>query len=371
MEILVVGAGLAGSAVAALLGWADHDVTLVERSAGPPAGGTPVEMHGAALHVLERLGVAGLARAADTGVRRVEFADPTGRVRARARLSRHEGQVEIGRAELNRLLLDQARALVDVVVDDTARTLTDLPDGIEVGFERGRRSRFDLVVGADGQHSRVRSLAFGPELDHLIPLGLAVVTMPVDPGLVARAGTLTVCNAPRRMASVHPGGADPVAALIHPAPPGDVTQDPTRGRSRAERVADLPVHFPDGWWWGGGLLAAARDEPSVYAADIQRVELAGWSTGHVVLLGDAAGGVNVLGDGASMALTGAARLVDALIGMSSRRDLRAALRAYEAAHRPDLEHQQRRLDRAIATLVPSTAGGIRRRDWRVRLRRRF
>lgn len=371
MDILVVGAGLAGSAVAALLGWADHRVTLVEKAPEPRAGGSPVDVRGTAVHVLEILGLAGLARQADTGVRRVEFVDPDGRVRARARLRRREGEIEIARGDLNRLLLEQATTLANVVYDDAPRTLADLPDGVEVGFERGRRARFDLVVGADGQHSAVRRLAFGPESAYLTELGLAIVTVPVDPALVTSEQAVRICNVPDAMASVHPAGGRPIGALVHRTRGRNVTDDPNRRRGLTERLDDLQAHYRDAGRLGAQLLTAAREARQVYADDLCRVDTPSWSSGRVVLLGDSAAGATILGEGASMALAGAGRLVDALTAMERPGELARALSAYEHDHRPEVEHHQRGLHRAIDMLVPRTAGAITRRNWLVRLSRRI
>jgi 2-polyprenyl-6-methoxyphenol hydroxylase-like FAD-dependent oxidoreductase len=48
---------------------------------------------------------------------------------------------------------------------DSITALTQTPDGVRVEFEHGPARTFDLVVGADGIHSAVRRLAFGPERD--------------------------------------------------------------------------------------------------------------------------------------------------------------------------------------------------------------
>ena len=111
--------------------------------------------------------------------------------------------VEIVRGDLVDILYEAARNDVEYIFDDSISGLTDAVDGVSVTFSRRRHATFHLVVGADGLHSRVRGLAFGPEsrfIDHL-GLYLSVFTVPNDLGLdhwqlIAKPGrSVTVSSA--------------------------------------------------------------------------------------------------------------------------------------------------------------------------------
>ncbi|MDP4510776.1 Rossmann-fold NAD(P)-binding domain-containing protein [Nonomuraea turcica] len=63
-------------------------------------------------------------------------------------------------------ILDDVRRLQTGGTDqEIVDANTETPTGVHVTFERSSPRRFDLVVGADGIHSAVRRLAFGPESD--------------------------------------------------------------------------------------------------------------------------------------------------------------------------------------------------------------
>jgi 2-polyprenyl-6-methoxyphenol hydroxylase-like FAD-dependent oxidoreductase len=60
------------------------------------------------------------------------------------------------------------------------RSLEDRGDRVRVGFERGGDRDFDLVIGADGLHSQVRRVAFGPEKLFENYLGIVVAAFDVE-----------------------------------------------------------------------------------------------------------------------------------------------------------------------------------------------
>src|SRR4051794_22600759 len=74
-------------------------------------------------------------------------------------------EVEVPRADLATVLYEAARDEAEFVFDDTITALSQDEHGVDVTFDRTAPRRFDLVIGADGLHSAVRRLAFGPERD--------------------------------------------------------------------------------------------------------------------------------------------------------------------------------------------------------------
>jgi 2-polyprenyl-6-methoxyphenol hydroxylase-like FAD-dependent oxidoreductase len=85
--------------------------------------------------------------------------------------------VEIMRDDLSEIFYNATRDDVDYRFDDTVTAVTT--DG-QVSFAHAPTRRFDLVVGADGLHSTVRHLVFGPESAVTSWLGgyLAVASTP-------------------------------------------------------------------------------------------------------------------------------------------------------------------------------------------------
>src|SRR5262245_61789635 len=148
MKVLVSGASTSGPVLAYWLGRAGHEVTVVERAAGPRRGGQAVDVRGAALVVAERMGVLDEVRARRTTMRGMSMVDTAGNELMRdeqATLSggRIDGpDVEILRDDLNGILLARAGADADYRYGDSIAALGD--DG-DVAFESGRQERYDLV----------------------------------------------------------------------------------------------------------------------------------------------------------------------------------------------------------------------------------
>ena len=133
------------------------------------------------------MGLLPQVRAAHVDSRRLTFLDVdgvvVGEVRPETVTGGVEGRdVELRRGDLTAVLHDAVRDDVEFRFDDSIATLTEHADGVDVTFESGARRNYDLVVGADGLHSRTRSLAFGPEEGYHRYLGrcFAGFTMPDD-----------------------------------------------------------------------------------------------------------------------------------------------------------------------------------------------
>jgi 2-polyprenyl-6-methoxyphenol hydroxylase-like FAD-dependent oxidoreductase len=232
-----------------------------------------------------------------------------------------------------------------------------VPDegGVDVTFERGPPGRFELVVGADGLHSCVRRLAFAAEESVTRHQGLYVATMPL-PGLKDPGTDVVMFNAPGRSATIHPSRGKAIGAFIFWSP--EVPGLARASREEHERVLE-EVYGRDGWRVPE-LLAAGRAADDLYFDSVSRVEMDAWSKGRIVLLGDAASCVSLLGDGSTLAIVGAHTLAGAIAEQPS--DLLGALNAYERAHRQLVEPRMKRMTFAAGMLVPETQAGVMLRN---------
>lgn len=358
--ILIVGAGIAGSSAAALLGRAGHAVTLVERATRTRSSGSPVDIRGDALPVADQLGILPELRAADTGVRRVRFVNAAGRTSASAVMRPPASRdLEVPRAELGRILRSAAESLAEVIDGDEPEAIEESPDDAEVSFRSGARRRFDLVVGADGQHSTVRRLAWGPEADFSTSFGLVIATARLP--LESEPTEVLLHNEPGVSVGIHPAGGHPVASFIFRAELAEAPRD----RDAQEQLLRQRYHRVG--WRASELLAALPSSPDLYMDVVQRVHVPSWSRNRVVLLGDAASSITILGEGSSMAIAGAARLEEAL---RLHPELPSALASYETTHRPTVERVQRGARVGASVLVPGSTAGIALRDLWVRVARR-
>jgi 2-polyprenyl-6-methoxyphenol hydroxylase-like FAD-dependent oxidoreductase len=225
---LVVGAGIAGSTLAYGLGRAGIDTTVVDHSGGARSGGNPVDVRGLAIPVTQGMGVLDALRSAATRATRLSAVDTRGREIGWIPVQASTDGFEIGRSDLATILHTAAQPYARFRHGDTVTAIRDdghSGGGVEVSFQHIPAARFDLVIGADGLHSQIRRLAFGPEQQFVTPLGLYIATSMLEDG-VTDPHTVVLHNAPGRAVALHPGTGRPGTAFIFRTPSQPTPPDP-------------------------------------------------------------------------------------------------------------------------------------------------
>ena len=334
-SVLISGASVAGPALAYWLDRAGFAVTVVERAPQPRPGGQAIDVRGPALAVLDRMGLLDRAKALRTRMRGMSALDIEGR-----EISRTEertftggrfdsGDIEIFRDDLTNLLLEASRASAEYVYGDTIVALAETEDGVDVTFERAPPRRFDLVVGADGLHSQVRHLAFGPEAPLLRPLGvgLALFTTPnllgLDNWQIGFRGEVSgyVIYPTRDNSELRANFGFGMTPEEYPR--GDLAAQKALILQRCADIRGDAVR----------LLDALAEVDELYFGPLAQVRMAGWTKGRVCLIGDAAHCPSPFsGQGTSLALVGAFVLGRELA--ASPRAPERAFARYEERMRP-------------------------------------
>ncbi|MEV8476379.1 FAD-dependent monooxygenase [Streptomyces sp. NPDC051173] len=185
-SVLISGASVTGLALAYWLQRAGFRPTVVERAPGLREGGQAIDIRGVALQVVERMGLLKEVRAATTDMRGMSFVDSRGEELSRSTEATLTGglidndDVEIMRDDLTALLFDASHSRTEYLFGDVITSITQEDDAVAVGFRSSRPRRFDLVIGADGLHSGVRQLAFGPESEFVHFLGSYLAVFSVE-----------------------------------------------------------------------------------------------------------------------------------------------------------------------------------------------
>lgn len=142
-----------------------YTVTIVERSPSLRKGGYAVDVRGAAIDVAERMGIPEQLRAADTATQGLYLIDEAGTYLAQmnnaATGNKRGMDLEIMREDISEILNTAIKDTITYIWDDSITSLSETDDGVKVTFEHAAAQTFDMVIGADGQHSNVRRLVFG------------------------------------------------------------------------------------------------------------------------------------------------------------------------------------------------------------------
>jgi 2-polyprenyl-6-methoxyphenol hydroxylase-like FAD-dependent oxidoreductase len=339
--ILISGGGIAGLTLAHWLARRGFTPVIVERAAVPRPGGQAIDIRGTALDVVRQMGILAQADAVRTRLRGMVMLDGDGREVWRSEERTYTGgriensDIELLREDLVRLLEPLAADGVERLYGDSVVALEQDSDGILVSFEHAAPRTFDLVAGADGLHSTVRELAFGPEQDFLHPLGSYVAIFGADNFLDLDDWQVWVTEGTGGY-GIYPvrGNTEMRVSFGFAAEPLDYDHRDT-GQQKAI-VAGQLAHLH---WQTPRLLAAMRQAPDFYFDVMAQVRMEHWSSGRAVLVGDAGYCSSPMsGQGTSLALVGAYVLADELDRAAG--DHRAAFAGYEARMRPFVELNQ-------------------------------
>jgi FAD-dependent urate hydroxylase len=320
LRILVVGAGIAGLAVARALRLAGHRPDVVEELPASMLPGAGIYLPGNASRALRQLGLDAPLRPLGDLIFRQVFLDSRGRELFEmdvAGLWAGVGESRaMSRADLQQVLLTGVGG--EVRYDTGVRDLEIFDAAAKVEFGDGSVAEYDLVVGADGRRSTIRAKAgLGGAAT---PTGQIVYRSVVSGGPPLSDWTALLGR--RSSFVAMPMGSRRLYCYIdETAPDADNPEDPR---------TYLREQFGS---FGGPVPAILDAMEKVSVARTDEVVLETWSRGPVVLVGDAAHATApTLAQGAAMSFEDAVVLGEEL--KKAGEDVGVALRAYEERRRP-------------------------------------
>jgi len=306
-SVLIVGAGIAGPALAFWLLRYGFEPTLVEQAPKPRTEGYVIDFWGLGYDLVEQMGLLPQVLAAGYAMREVRLVNERGRrvggFNADVfRSATDQRFISLPRSELSGILL---RAVSDHVPVHWGRmpvAIEQRSDGVMVCFNDGRTERFDCVIGADGLHSVVRHQIFGDSSNFERYLGF-------------RVAAFQAAGYRHRDELVYLSFTAPGRQLARMSLPDDRTlfffmasepePDPAPCEHR-QVMQYLDGRFGDMGWEAADVLSAADTVRDIYIDRVSQIRMRRWWRGHVALVGDAAYAPSLLaGQGSALAIIGA------------------------------------------------------------------
>lgn len=357
MKILISGAGIAGPTLAYWLAQYGFEPTLVENAPRLRRGGYVIDFWGAGFEIADRMGLLPELRSKGYMLREVRVVNRDGKevagfpAEAFSRMT-HGRYVSLPRGELAATIFSTIDGKVETLFGDSVDRIEQTASGVLVGFASGSTREFDLVVGADGLHSRIRELVFGPENQFEKYLGFkaaAFGTRGYQPRdelvyvMYTQVGQQVARFAMRddrtmflfTFADEYPGG------------PGDVQSQKALLRQR----------FEGSGWECPRILAALDAADDFYFDRVSQIRMdpqqALWTRGRVTLLGDAASCVSLLaGQGTALAMVAAYILAGELSRCGG--DYATAFRRYQELFGPFVLAKQKAALRFASSFAPKS-----------------
>ena len=370
MKIAINGAGIAGATLAYWLCKFGHEVLLVERAVGVRTTGYIVDLWGVGYEVAEKMGLLPRLLSQQHRVDELRMVDRHGRTcggyPTQVLLDLTNGRLmALTRADIAASIHGLLDDRVEIIFGDSVAAVEDDGDGVRISFDHAAPRVVDLVVGADGLHSRVRELVFGPESRFEFPLGCHVAAFEIE-GYRPREELVSVIHgAPGRYISRFPIGGDKTLFFM-------VLRDEYLG---SEMPSDesacklaLTQAFSGLGWECPQILAALQGARSVYFDSVSQIRMDSWARGRTALIGDAAACPSLIaGEGAGLAMAEAYVLAGEIHARSG--DYNTPLLRYENLMKPFLLRKQKRAVALVPSFVPKTAFGVAARDFATTLMR--
>lgn len=165
LPILISGAGIAGRSLARQFRRAHIPFQMIEKKPVPTSEGAGIALPANAMRALRHLGLGDKIDAVAHKVHTIHYTDTKANILSTASLRQSPLDADrftaLHRAQLHEILREKSD---DIHFDTTIEAIHQTDESVIVEFDRDiKQKKFSAVIGADGIHSRVRELVFGPQ----------------------------------------------------------------------------------------------------------------------------------------------------------------------------------------------------------------
>ena len=370
MRIAINGAGIAGPTLAYWLRESGHEVLLIEESSQLRTGGYAIDFWGVGYDIAEKMGLLPRIRELGYQVREVRYVNRHGRksggfsVDVFRRMTNGRF-TELRRSDLAATIYRALDGKVETIFGDSVARIGDRGNRVRIDFDHAAPREVNLVIGADGLHSRVRRLVFGPEAGFEVSLGYHVAAFEIE-GYRPRDELVAVSHAVPGRQILRLSLRDDMTLFLFVFRDEYLTAESPSSEQECKSV--LTNVFADVGWECPQILAAMENVRGVYFDHVSQIRLDRWTKGRTALIGDAAACVSlVAGEGTGLAMAEAYVLAGELHECGGAHI--AAFARYEKRMMPFLKRKQESAVKFASSFAPKSAFGITFRNYVSRLLR--
>lgn len=356
-NILISGAGIAGTTLAYWLKKFGFNPTVVESSPKLREGGYGIDFWGAGFEVAEKMHIVPDLQQADIGISELLFVDQDNHRKGALNYQKIKKMmkgraVTLLRSDLAKIIYQHIDNNIEIIFGDTITQIEQGERDVSVTFKNVKPRRFDLVVGADGLHSNVRDLVFGEEAAFEKYYGYYTASFTFENQDDTGKAFLTY-NVPKKQAAIYSSHKSKSAFFIFSSP-----QKLSYNHHDIEAQKEiLRREFENVGWKCPDLLAEMDTAFDFYFDTVSQIQMDNWSKGRVTLVGDACDCPSLLsGQGSTLAMVGAYILAGEL--KEADGNYKAAYANYQRLFKPFIDKKQKIAQSFSKSLVPQSWLGI-------------
>jgi 2-polyprenyl-6-methoxyphenol hydroxylase-like FAD-dependent oxidoreductase len=367
VNILISGAGIAGTTLAYWLKRFGFNPTIVEHAPKLREGGYAIDFWGAGFDVSERMGIVRDLDKADLGIIELSIVDANGKRKGGMNYQKLKKMMKgraftLLRGDLAKIIYNHLDKDIEIIFGDTIDKIEQHTDRVTVTLHNGGTRNFDLVIGADGLHSNVRNLVFGNEAQFEKYYGYYTSSFTIEDD-IHNGKAFEMYNVPCKQAAVYStNGNKTTTFFIFTSPQKLVYQ---HNNIEAQKQI-LRSEFQNAGWKCADLLSKIDTASDFYFDVVSQILMNNWSKNRVTLVGDACDCPSLLsGQGSTLAMVGAYILAGELKEAGGNH--KVAFAQYENIFKPFIADKQRIAKNFAKSFVPKSNFGIWMRNLIVKL----
>ncbi|KAM0349095.1 hypothetical protein ACHAPU_004031 [Fusarium lateritium] len=369
LKVLICGGGCAGPALAFWLAELGHRVTIVERFPVLRATGAQIDFREQGIETLKRMGLVDEIRAKMVDEAGVAIIDSSGKVMGTV-LANKSGkgaqsvtsEYEIMRGDLVRIMYEATKNDVEYVFGRTVDSFEQNEKQVLAHFSDGSSDTFDLLVGADGQGSRIRRAiepANSPDPYRKLGLHMAYYFIPRMEEDTNIRRTYSAAEGRMIFRRTHNSTETQVYLILK----DDSPEISSIHKGSVEQQKEFWTRrFRSAGWQTDRFLEGMETTENFYSQEVVQVQTDTWHKGRVVLLGDAAHCPSPFsGMGTTASFVGAYVLAGEI--SQNKDNLPLAFENYDKTLRPFIDEVQNIKISMIKLFIPDTRWGVAILQW--------
>jgi len=357
-NILISGAGIAGTTLAWWLKKFGFNPTLIEIAPALREGGYAIDFMGAGYDVAEKMGIIPALKEVDINFSKLVFVDSNNKEKGSMNYQKIKDFLNgraftLLRSDLAKMIYQSLDKDVEIIFGDAITNIAQNENEVSVTFQSGTTRNFDLLVGADGLHSKVRSLVFVNETQFEKYFGYYTSSYTIDDFSLGNH-TFSMYNVPYKQVAVYSNSGNKTTTFFIFTSPEKLSY-PYHDIGKQKQI--LKTEFENSGWMCPQLLSGIDSTTDFYFDSISQIKMDSWYKGRITLVGDAGYCPSLLsGKGSTLAMVGAYILAGEL--KQANGDYKAAFKQYEVIFKPFMDKKQKAAQFFAKSFVPKSNFGI-------------